>query len=305
MTETVAVVVTYNRKELLKDCIMAICNQTYKVDIIVIDNNSTDGTDKLLNELSNSYCHSNIKHINTHKNLGGAGGFAFGVKEAVKAGYKFVWLMDDDCEPKKDCLEILMKACSRLNGNFGFLASKVLWKDQSICKMNIPRRTLSKSITKFEEGLYDIKIASFVSLLIPTSVVKAVGLPIKDFFIWVDDWEYTKRISKKFNSYYVGTSVVVHKTLHNNGPDISTESEDKLSRFYYMYRNSVFYYKQEGLYGYIYLFLRNIKHIINVLIKAPNCKRKRCSIIIESTREGMGFNPEIEYADDTEKNSYS
>ena len=45
------VVVTYNRKEILVECLEAIINQSYKVDkIIIIDNNSQDGTELYLKE---------------------------------------------------------------------------------------------------------------------------------------------------------------------------------------------------------------------------------------------------------------
>ena len=43
--EVIAVVVTYNRKELLKECINALKKQSYKnCKILVVDNGSTDNT---------------------------------------------------------------------------------------------------------------------------------------------------------------------------------------------------------------------------------------------------------------------
>ncbi|MEJ5168402.1 MAG: glycosyltransferase, partial [Arcobacteraceae bacterium] len=101
------VVVTYNRYNLLKECLDALLNQTYKTDILLVDNASTDGTDNKIKE--DGYLeHSNLIYRRLESNLGGAGGFHFGVKYALENNYDFVWLMDDDAEPELDCLELLM-----------------------------------------------------------------------------------------------------------------------------------------------------------------------------------------------------
>ncbi|MWL11388.1 glycosyltransferase, partial [Escherichia coli] len=70
--EVIAVIVTYNRKALLLKVIDAVINQSYPLKkILIIDNNSTDGTEMFIsNRLSDV-----VKYKNTGGNLGGAGGF--------------------------------------------------------------------------------------------------------------------------------------------------------------------------------------------------------------------------------------
>ena len=135
MKDVVAIVVTYNRKELLKKCIKALLEQEKSdlCDILVIDNASTDGTKEEINEYVNS---NKIIYMNTEKNIGGAGGFNFGVKEAIKLGYKYMWLMDDDCIVYNDSLKELLIADEQLGGKYGFLSSVVLWRDGTVCNMN-------------------------------------------------------------------------------------------------------------------------------------------------------------------------
>lgn len=54
MSKIVALVVTYNRKVLLEECLNALCSQSIELNtIIIIDNNSNDGTDKLINSKFN------------------------------------------------------------------------------------------------------------------------------------------------------------------------------------------------------------------------------------------------------------
>ena len=84
MERVAAVVVTYNRKELLAQCIEALLGQQNAVcDILIVDNASTDGTGAYLAALNEPRVHSR----STGANLGGAGGFNFGMRWAVEAGY--------------------------------------------------------------------------------------------------------------------------------------------------------------------------------------------------------------------------
>ena len=70
-------------------------NQIYKTDILVVNNASTDGTDIKIKE--DGYLENeNLIYKKLPKNLGGAGGFTYGVKFALENNYDYVWLMDDN-----------------------------------------------------------------------------------------------------------------------------------------------------------------------------------------------------------------
>ena len=125
MNNIVAIIVTFNRKELLGEAIEALCSQTIQsFDIMVVDNASTDGTKEYISSYVNN---GTIQYFNTGKNIGGAGGFHFGMKKALMENYDYIWLMDDDTIPDKDCLENLMKAKEILHNQFSFLSSYVYW----------------------------------------------------------------------------------------------------------------------------------------------------------------------------------
>ena len=232
MNETLAIVVTYNRKELLKKCIHHLLNQTIqKLDILIVDNASTDGTGELVQNL---YCENErIHYENTGNNLGGAGGFAYGIKWAVMQGYDYLWIMDDDTIPENNALEEFIKKDHLLKGNYGFLSSYAKWIDGSPCEMNVPELSLkwrNNIDLQFENKILKINAASFVSLFMKASVVKEVGLPIKEFFIWADDLEYTKRVSRKYPGYFVYDSQVVHEMKSNEATDIFEADENRLKR---------------------------------------------------------------------------
>ena len=287
-----AVVVTYNRLPLLQKCVESLCDQTVSCDILVVNNHSTDGTMDWLEAQQEA---GRLMVRDTGANIGGAGGFNYGMRWAVEAGYDYLWVMDDDCLPESSALAAFLEADSKLHGQYGFLSSKVLWKDGTLCMMNLQRDTLTHTINSFPNQLQPIVMASFVSLFIPRGIVLEMGLPIKEFFIWTDDWEYTRRISKKYPCFVVSDSVVVHHSANNIGANIVTEKEERLDRFEYLYRNDVYLYRREGFKGFAYEAVRLSGHCLRVLVRSRDHKWKRIKKIISGTWKGLSFQPKVEY----------
>lgn len=300
MPSIAAVVVTYNRKDLLLECLSCLQAQDFSdapqqnatLDILVIDNASTDNTHEALQSLIEDKA---IRYYNTGSNLGGAGGFNYGMRKAVELGYDYVWVMDDDCMPHDDTLLEFLNADAELQGNYGYLSSVCRWIDGSICTMNTQRHPLTKNITDFSPDIQPITLASFVSLFVPSSIIKELGLPIKDFFIWSDDWEFTRRISRKYPCYLAGKSVVTHKSKSNGVGNIALDSEEKIDRYRLAYRNDIVFYRREGLKGYGYIFVRGLYHAFLVLTKAKSKKGQRLKTILKGNLEGLRFHPDIEY----------
>ncbi len=307
------VVVTYNRKNLLLECLQALKNQTRPLDAIyLIDNASTDNTPKFLKE--NGYITklppknindnweetffitlSNERKIPLHyvrmkNNTGGAGGFYEGLKRAFEKGYDWFWLMDDDTIPGTLALDKLLKKKEELKDlNIGFLCSKVVWIDKNPHIMNIPAIKPVVNGTPFnlfeDKNVLVVESASFVSLLLNRKTVEKIGLPIKEFFIWADDVEYTLRITKNnFLGLYVKDSIVIHKTKTNYSPNGIYDW-----RFYYNVRNWLWIYKLHYKKKYIFELIKNIlltprlpfkvwhtnlKASIDSLIKTPKIEGK-------------------------------
>ncbi|MHB1043224.1 MAG: glycosyltransferase family 2 protein [Eubacteriales bacterium] len=240
MTETVAaIVVTYNRKKLLLECLNAIIAQACPVNkIILIDNASTDGTTELLKE-KGFFDNFLIDYVKMPENTGGAGGFHEGVKRGYEGGYEWLWLMDDDTIATSTALSFLLDALRKFENEQSpvILASKVIWKDGSIHPMNMPTIKVSDSellLNAAEKKVVSIRSTSFVSLLLHRHCIEYYGLPIADYFIWNDDVEFTARILKNGFGVLVPSSVVVHKTL------IKYMSVNETgARYYYEVRNKL------------------------------------------------------------------
>lgn len=292
MQSIAAVVVTYNRKELLAQCIACLRGQQEAAcDILVVDNASTDGTDELLRMLAGP----DLKSINPGENLGGAGGFALGVKRAVEAGYEGLWLMDDDTLPEPGALAALLRCERELGDGIGWLSSRAVDREGNDQPMNRQRRTPYQDITGYGDAPVPSVMASFVSLYLRADRVRAFGLPIAEFFIWSDDWEFTRRISRKMPCYTVPQSRVVHAMKNKTVVNIAKDTPDRLDRYWYFYRNDVVLYRGEGLVGWLWLLCKDAWHSVQVLMGKDPDKGKRLGIIWHSFAAGVRFYPPIRY----------
>ncbi|HEX3901193.1 MAG TPA: glycosyltransferase [Mycobacteriales bacterium] len=229
-SKVVAVVVTFNRRELLLECLASIEAQTRPVaEIIVVDNASSDGTPAAIAEH-----HPEVTLFELPTNLGGAGGFAFGVAAArPHAGQ--IWLMDDDAAPLPDALEQLLAARGRYPGPTpAILASRVISTDGQPIPMNVPRErpfvSAKERSDAAEAGCMPIRSASFVSVLVDGLAARRNELPVADYFIWNDDFEYTARLLRSSVGLLCPDSVTRHaaKPLADPGARMHFEVRNKI-----------------------------------------------------------------------------
>jgi GT2 family glycosyltransferase len=265
----VAVVVTYNRCRLLAQALSAIREQTQPPDtIVVVDNASTDGTAEFLDRADG------LDVVHTRHNTGGAGGFAIGIARAIALGAGAIWLMDDDTVPLDDALAELSRvrrtyaAPSRPSdrsesviGEPVVVASRVVWggppdsppldADLAFVGADHPMNTarVKPGVRGAERDAADavgglpIRSASFVSILVDAGVIRQRGLPIADYFLWNDDFEYTTRLVRGHFAVACPASVAVHKTV-----TFGTTDADPGDRFYYEVRNKIWMFgRSRGL----------------------------------------------------------
>lgn len=293
MTEslrTAAVVVTYNRLPLLRQCLAALTSQTaLGLTIFLIDNASTDGTAEAVAAMTLP----NLVYRNTGKNLGGAGGFAYGVREAALAGYDALWLMDDDTLPTPTALAEFLQADRDLHGRYGWLSGRALAPDGTDQPMNLQRVTPYKDLPNFDGTRIPAVMASFVSLFLRTETVRRYGLPIAEFFIWSDDWEYTRRISRAQPCYVISASRVVHAMQNPGIVNIAADVPARWERYRYFYRNDVVLYRREGVRGWLWLLAKDAWHTVQVLRSPQGRKAWRIGIIWKGFFAGVRFAPEI------------
>jgi GT2 family glycosyltransferase len=246
LARVVAVVVTWNRIELLRESIDAVRAQTHPpTAIVVVDNASTDGTAALLE----SPYGEQLDVVRLSQNTGGAGGFAVGVERALGHHPDLVWLLDDDTVPTPTAAEELVRAWAGYQGpeRPAVLASKVVWTDGRDHPMNTPRAKPGASAEEHraaaDVGAIPVRSASFVSIACDAARIRERGLPVAAYFLWNDDFEYSTRLIRDGVGLYCPASVVVHKTKAFGSTDA-----DPGERFYYEVRNKLWVFtRSRGL----------------------------------------------------------
>lgn len=234
-SRVVAVMVAYNRQDLLVQALDALGQQTRVVDaVLVVDNASTDDSAAVAEAHP-----STSKLLKLPRNTGGAGGFAAGIASALESlDADYVWLMDDDTIPESDALEALLEACATYPGRVTVAGSRVLWTDGRDHPMNTPRRR-PRSSTQADAAAgsvqsLPVRSSSFVSMLIDAQAIREVGLPVADYFIWNDDFEYSMRLLRNNVGLAVHSSKVLHLTKNFGATDA-----DPGERFYFEVRNKL------------------------------------------------------------------
>jgi rhamnopyranosyl-N-acetylglucosaminyl-diphospho-decaprenol beta-1,3/1,4-galactofuranosyltransferase len=278
-----AVVVTYNRKELLSECINALRNQTRKLDqILVINNGSTDDTESWLKQ------QQDLQYF-SQNNSGSGGGFNTGIKMAYEQECNWIWLMDDDGFPKEDALEkllegnpepLMLRNCAVINKED---KKSFVWKTKHY-------RTVADVDKKI---IMDVS-HPFNGTLLHRKIVEKVGLPKPGLFIWGDETEYRFRIINKNKIPYCTVSDSIHyhppsKDSYRTDWDFTTNW-----KMYYLLRNrfailrSRFYQSivlSTFMYlGFIFLFAAT------VLVFQRTNKIKKLSFILWPLRDALNGN---------------
>lgn len=246
-SHVVAVVVTHNRRGLLAESLTALGGQTHAPDrVIVVDNASTDGTAAMVGA---RFAAADL--VPLARNTGGAGGFAVGVARALEHGADLLWLMDDDTIAGPGALAALLDARERYPADErpALVASRVNWTDGREHPMNTPRSkpraSRTERVAAAAAGCVPVRSASFVSLLVDADVARERGLPVADYFLWNDDFEYTTRLLRGRSGLLCPASVVAHKTKTASATD-----SDPGERFFYEVRNKVWMFtRSSGLGG--------------------------------------------------------
>ena len=236
-----AALVTYNRRDILRETLAAVAGQSRTPDeVVVVDNASSDGTTEMLAQEFPAF-HA----VTLPENVGGAGGYHEAIRVAHAEGADWIWLLDDDTIARPDALAELLRALEPLDGadRPALLASRVEWRDGEPHPMNRPtirRRDAQALVGAVSLGLLPLRATTFVSLLLSREAVDAAGLPLSQFFFQADDIEYTARILRNASGYFVPTSVVEHRTQSKH----TAVGDDR--RFYHHARNTVYMLRGEA-----------------------------------------------------------
>lgn len=299
IAEIHALVLTYNRRELVLRCIQALLAQSRPfASIIVVDNGSSDGTQAAIAALKNPL----IDYVRIENNLGAARGFNYAMDYAYgKRRVEWCYIMDDDVIAAPTAVAELVSAYER---NFkhpeqvGFLVSQAV--DGKGQANNVPAiDTRPRRLGEcpdwgqyLDQGIVTVRAAALSGMLIPVTTYESFGNLNSDFVVWGEDLEYTFRITEHRPGLIVGQSKVTHLRAQTGDISIFLENDRaRVPNFYYLYRNQMYVRRRYmGMHAYANGLVRGLFEASRLAAQGDFWKAQ---IALRGTVAGLTFNPKI------------
>jgi GT2 family glycosyltransferase len=252
-----AVILNYNGRETIKMCLDSIFQSDYpNLEVVVIDNNSTDGSLELAKNLF-----SKFYFIKNETNLGFAAGNNLGIKFALEKMADYVFLLNNDAKIEKNTLSELIKEAEKrenigiaspliINGNTNkvwFSGGKVKWLSM-------------KAVHNFEiksKEPYESEYVSGCAMIVKKEVFREVGMLDEEFFLYYEDADFCLRAKRKgFNSLVVPEAIAYH---------FEKSELDKSGKIYWLVISGILFFQKNTPFFlkpwmYFYLMLRKIKN---------------------------------------------
>jgi N-acetylglucosaminyl-diphospho-decaprenol L-rhamnosyltransferase len=275
------VLVCWNNKDFLDDCLRSLYEGNLKCsyDVLVVDNGSTDGSQKMLAEK-----YPQVQLIQNENNIGLAAACNQGTLATTG---RYVLLLNNDTIVNGPALDVLVAfldahpeaaaAAGRLlnpDGSFqsGYAAFSTLWEEFLL--VTRIGRNIWPAFPRHGESK-EPKAAGWLSsacLLLRRSALDQVGLLDESYFIYGDETDLQYRLNKAgWKVYFVPDSTIIH---------IGGGSMNRWGRRHRVYRGKLLFYKKH--YGFLNNFLLRTMFFVMTFFKLPFCL---AFMLLPSTRE--------------------
>ncbi len=256
-------ILNYNNSEATKKCIKSVLSNIIEgCEVLVIDNNSTDGSFLILKEYFKK-----LNIIKSNNNGGYASGHKISVDYAIDNKFDFIWILNNDLIVKKETLKELISAFNEFGlGIYGSISLKsenpdiINFGGGNTHKIDEPFEYNSYEDSNLEKYYKETQIRKVQSIegssmFIPVKLIIKYGFMRLDYFMYAEETDYCYRLSKLgISSYVVPKSIIIH------GGGESLKS-NKYLESYYRRRNMLFFEKEH----YNISVIRNIHRRIGIL----------------------------------------
>lgn len=296
----VAVILTFNRRDIVIRCIDAVLAQQGGAPdlVLVLDNGSSDGTAEALTE---RYRQQPVRLLRLDKNIGAAAGFDTLTREAYKLGHDWIWIMDDDAIPDPDALAALKRAYLdhfSSPAELGYLISYVVSPSgKGAYVPTLDERPSREGMVKewaelLADGMVRVRMSTLNSLLLPRTTLDIVDGICSDFIIWGEDIDFTVRITQRRPAFLVGGSRVVHLKEFSGESHILKETDPRrLGNFYYWYRNSIYITRVFHPTPVFFVCLMGAAQNFFKCLTMRQRPFYRASLVLRGTLAGLFFRP--------------
>ena len=218
-------IVAFNSEKVIFDCIKSI----KKIKKIIIFDNSYDK--ELKKKFSSNY--PSIKFVLSKKNLG----YGVGNNKIINlCKTKYLFILNPDTILKKNCESELLKTLNKYNDNISILAP--ISNDKNFGFFNNPKKSKTNNF-------FQVDYVKGFAMLVDIKKVKNVGKFDRNFFLYLEEIDLCKRLTKKGYSIYINKSAKI-KHLAAQSSNLGFEF-DKCRNWHWMW-SSFYFYKKHNSY---------------------------------------------------------
>jgi GT2 family glycosyltransferase len=244
MTRSVMIIiVNWNNESDTAECLESCRKLDYPdFSMIVVDNGSSDGSGGRLRQRF-----PDVEVIETGCNLGFAGGNNVGIRGALEAGAKYIWLLNNDTVVDRGALSALVEVAEH-DSTVGMVGSKILlfgdpgmiWYAGGLIDDHAPYRCSHRGVGEEDMGQYDdLSETGYVtgcSMLVRRDVIEQIGELDEGMFLYFEDTDWGVRARNGgWRLMYAPRSVVLHKASASMG------GMDSPRMLYYLARNLLYF----------------------------------------------------------------
>lgn len=236
--EVSVIIVNYNTGGYLKKCVESVVRSCPQCEVIVVDNNSTDGSFELIQKpkVKNQNYNSKIKTIRNNDNPG----FSKANNQAIKiAQGDYVLLLNPDAEVKESAIQKLVDF-AKAHTDAGVIGSKLILADgttqksvfhfptiwRAVCEFWFDRNTYSSYVP---DGPVAVDAVVGAAFLITPQALQKVGLLNERYFMYFEDLDYCRRVwNSDLKVYYLPSAEIIH--YHGTSGKSLTPDENQWRR---------------------------------------------------------------------------
>ncbi len=258
MKKVFAIILNYNGKDTLLECLDSVYKSDYSnLEVIIVDNNSTDGSFKIA---KNHF--AKFHFIKNSQNIGFAGGNNVAIKFALEKMADYIFLLNNDALIKNDTISKLVKTAER-NEKIGLLSpliyknktNKIWFAGGKINWLQMRTEHTSNKLLKNKPLL--TSYITGCAMLIKKEVFKKIGLLDEDYFLYYEDADFSYRARKNGFKVAVLPSAIAYHFEKSN--------ENNPQKLYWLIRSGILFFQKNAPWFWqpyikIYLWARKLKN---------------------------------------------
>jgi GT2 family glycosyltransferase len=306
--KTAIVILNWNSYEDTYECIKSLEGLDFKdFHVFLVDNNSIDKSfERLTDDLKKGKFKVGLTLIQTGDNLGFAGGNNVGIKEAIKQGFEFFWLLNNDTIVDPQALSSLVNTMDK-ETTIGIIGSKILYYGTNKIwfaggKINrFTGETKHIGIGEEDLGQYNkLKTVDYItgcSLFFKAELINTTGLMCEDYFLYYEETDWNIRAKKdNWTIIYQPESVVYHKVSATVNRD--TKAQPPYVN-YYDIRNKHMMIKRnlKNKFINLYLIYDVCKKVVKIFLKDRVNRILRLRYVFHALKDiknkRMGIHPRL------------